>query len=68
MPALRPLESLKTSSTVRGLYGGPPSMPPLLSAQSVETCGADCSCRESVMECGGRERKRGGKVGEIFDL
>lgn len=26
MPALRPLKSLKTSSTVRGLYCGPPSI------------------------------------------
>lgn len=26
MPALRPLKSLKTSSTVRGLYGAPTSM------------------------------------------
>lgn len=60
IPALRSLKSLKTFATVRELHGGPPSMPPLLLAQNVETCGADY--REKVMERGGRERKGGGKM------
>lgn len=55
MPALRPLKSLKTSSTVRGLYGAPTSM-------------ASTQFNETEAEKVWNKKKRGGKDWKIFDL
>lgn len=52
MPARRPLKSLKTSSTVRGLYGAPPSM---------WSSNWRYKPRKSVPA-------NGGKDGKVFDL